>query len=375
LPTPDITTQGKQKDNFHAVDQDSRDAVMNSISNYFNLPRAWLDVADDQNNFKIEAVTEYEMVFNQAINWQEMICDFLIDFQRKHARVNGPLMQDLVQCILDNKKLWAPDSKEALEGSDEDKVKVILADFFTSVYCYLPVPTSTESTNKLKDSLEAVTALVAAWEEAAGNNGVLPQILKALGIESEDFSETEIKSMVKSALTSEAFRRFNLPMPFDDIVNEGKGGGIASLVQQMLHQRINTANFVADLIDGVTDSNKKLQKQYSDKLAKKLAPPEPEVPEGEEGGGDGFSADDSPVPGPDDAPVDGDSSAVDTDTDAPIDGDAPPMPDDDGTGEPAPDADTPPAETDEPSEDDAPPADDKAPGGKKFDPFSGKEPE
>lgn len=371
LPTPDISTQGKQKDNFKPVDQASRDAVMNSISNYFNLPRAWLDVADDQNNFKIEAVTEYEMVFNQAINWQEMICDFLIDFMRKHTRVNGPLMQDLVQCILDNKKLWNPDSKEALEGSDEEKVKVILADFFTSVYCYLPVPTSTESTNKLKDSLEAVTALVASWEEAAGNNGVLPQILKALDIQSEDFTAEEIKSMVKSALTSEAFRRFNLPMPFDDIVNEGKGGGIASFVQQMIHQRVNTATFVADLIEGITDSNKKLQKQYVDKLAKKLAPPEPEVPVGEDGS-DGLNTDDSLTGGPgtddlgtgtgtDDQNVGGDDGDLSN-----IDDNGPPMPDDDGAG-----TDTPPAEDAEAAEDGDKPAGPKDPGGKAYDPFSG----
>jgi hypothetical protein len=368
LPTPDISTQGKPKDNFQPVDQASRDAVMNSISNYFNLPRAWLDVSDDQNNFKIEAVTEYEMVFNQAINWQEMICDFLIDFMRKHTRVNGPLMQDLVQCILDNKKLWKPDSKDVLEGSDEEKVKVILADFFTSIYVYLPVPTSTESTNKLKDSLEAVTALVASWEEAAGNNGVLPQILKALNIQSEDFTADEIKSMVKSALTSEAFRRFNLPMPFDDIVNEGKGGGIASFVQQMIHQRVNTATFVADLIEGITDSNKKIQKQYVDKLAKKLAPPEPEVVEGEEGGGDGLNTDDSLTGGPaeDDlgAGTGADDQGIDapiSDTDAPVDADL--------------DTDTQPVEDDALPPDDDKPTGDKDPGGKAYNPFGGKKDE
>jgi len=363
LPTPDISTQGKQKDNFKPVDQASRDAVMNSISNYFNLPKQWLDVADDQNNFKIEAVTEYEMVFNQAINWQEMICDFLIDFMRKHTRVNGPLMQDLVQCILDNKKLWKPDSKDVLEGSDEEKVKVILADFFTSIYVYLPVPTSTESTNKLKDSLEAVTALVASWEEAAGNNGVLPQILKALNINDEDFTAEEIKSMVKSALTSEAFRRFNLPMPFDDIVNEGKGGGIASFVQQMIHQRVNTATFVADLIEGITDSNKKLQKQYVDKLAKKLAPPEPEVVEGEEGGGDGLNTDDSLTGGSSEDDLGAGTGADDQDIDAPIsDTDAPVDAD--------LDTDTQPVEDDALPPDDDKPTGDKDPGGKAFNPFS-----
>jgi len=361
LPTPDITTQGKPKDNFQPVDQASRDAVMNSIANYFNLPRAWLDVSDDQNNFKIEAVTEYEMVFNQAVNWQEMICDFLIDFQRKHARVNGPLMQDLVQCILENKNLWKPDSKEALEGSDEEKVKVILSDFFSSVYCYLPVPTSTESTNKLKESLDAVTALVGAWEEAAGNNGVLPQILKMLNINSEDFTDAEIKAMVKSALTTEAFRKFNLPMPFDEIVNEGKGGGIASLVQKMLHQRINTASFVADLIDGVVDSNKKLIKQFGSKLAKKLEPDEPAAG----GGGDngGLPDDDSALTGSPDNDLGAGAGPDDQDVDNPLG---------DNSDPDAVDADS---DTPTDKDDDAEPKDDKPaddePGGKNFNPWPG----
>jgi len=363
LPTPDISTQGKPKDNFQPVDQASRDAVMNSISNYFNLPRAWLDVSDDQNNFKIEAVTEYEMVFNQAISWQETICDFLIDFMRKHTRVNGPLMQDLVQCILDNKNLWKPDSKEPLEGSDEDKVKVILADFFTSIYVYLPVPTSTESTNKLKDSLDAVTALVQAWEEAAGNNGVLPQILKTLNINSEDFSDTEIKAMVKSALTTEAFRRFNLPMPFDEIVNEGKGGGIASLVQKMLHQRINTAAFAAELINGVVDSNKKLKKQYEEKLAKKLAPEEPEGLEGGENGG--LPADDSSLTGSPDDDLGAGPGTGDQDVDNPLG-------DNSDTDAPVVDDDTSPVEDDTSNDDDTPPADDE-PGGKNYNPWDGKD--
>jgi hypothetical protein len=335
LPTPDIQTTGKQKDNFHAVDTASRDAVLNSIANYFNLPRAWLDVSDDQNNFQIEAITEHQMVFNQAVNWQTEIANFVIDFQRKHARVNGPLMQALVQCVLDNKKMWVPDSKEVIEGEDEAKVKIILADFFNSIYCTLPVPTSTETTNKLIESLEAVDKLVASWEELSGTGVVMAQMIKLLGIEAEDFSADEIKAMIKSVLKTEAFKRFNLPMPFDEIVNEGKGGGIASLVHHIVHQRNNVADFVAKLIIERSDADGKLLKEYKGKIDKKLAAnAPPEEPLGDEGGLGGTGEPDDVEPTGDD-----DIAGTGEPDDSTVNVDEPP---------PMPDGETPPADGEEP---------------------------
>ena len=293
---PDISLERYTKENFKPVDDASRQQVLNAICNYFNLPRSWLDVSDDANNFKIEAITEHEMVSNQGVNWQTELSKFIIDFERKHARVNGPLMQQLVQVILDNKKLWVPDSKEPLEGNDEQKVRIILADFFNSVYCSMPVPTSTETTNKLVESLEAVDKLVTSWESLSGNTVVMGQMLKLLGIEQEDFSPEEIKASIKSAFMTEAFRRFNLPMPFDEIVNEGKGGGIASLVQSITHQRKNVAEFLAKFMLERHDADEKTIKTYKAKLDKALGieetPAEPV--EGELGEG---------VPGAEDAPI------------------------------------------------------------------------
>jgi hypothetical protein len=321
LPTPDISTQGKQKDNFHSVDQASRDAVLNSIANYFNLPRAWLDVSDDQNNFQIEAITEHQMVFNQAVNWQNELSKFVIDFERKHARVNAPLMTQLVNVILENKKLWIPDSKEVIEGSDEQKIKLLLADFFNSIYCSFPQPTSTETTNKLVESLEAVDKLVKSWEELSGTGVVMAQMVKLLGIEAESFTDDELKAMITSVLKMEAFRRFNLPMPFDEIVNEGKGGGIASLVHHIVAQRNNVADFVAKLILERSDADKKLLKEYKSKIDKKLQQNQPEEPEdggfgdGDDGEGgepaDDGLGDDGGVPG-DDAPPADDETGDDT---------------------------------------------------------------
>lgn len=291
---PDISLERYTKENFKPVDDASRQQVLNSICNYFNLPRSWLDVSDDANNFKIEAITEHEMVSNQGVNWQTELSKFIIDFERKHARVNGPLMQSLVQVILDNKKLWVPDSKEPLEGTDEQKVRIILADFFNSVYCSMPVPTSTETTNKLVESLEAVDKLVTSWEALSGNTVVMTQMLKLLGIEQEDFSADEIKVSIKSAFMTEAFRRFNLPMPFDEIVNEGKGGGIASLVQSITHQRKNVAEFLAKFMLERHEADEKTIKSYKAKLDKALGLGEQEQAEGDL---------DAQVPGVDDAPI------------------------------------------------------------------------
>jgi hypothetical protein len=286
---PDISLERYTKENFKPVDDASRQQVLNSICNYFNLPRSWLDVSDDTNNFKIEAITEHEMVSNQGVNWQTELSKFIIDFQRKHARVNGPLMQTLVQTILDNKKLWVPDSKEPLEGTDEVKVKIILADFFNSVYCSMPVPTSTETTNKLVESLEAVDKLVTSWEALSGNNVVMGQMLKILGIEQEDFSQDEIKASIKSAFMTEAFRRFNLPMPFDEIVNEGKGGGIASLVQAITHQRKNVAEFLAKFMLERHEADEKTIKSYKSKLDKALGLDQQPAPDADGLGGGGTS--------------------------------------------------------------------------------------
>lgn len=268
----DISLDPMEKQHFKTVDDASRQAVLNSIANYFNLPRGWLDVSDDQNNFQIEAVTEHEMVFNQGLIWQEEIAGHVADFERKHCRVSADLMNRLVNCIIDNKKNWTPDTKEQLPGtSDEEKVKIILADFISGVYCYLPTPTSIEKTNKLVESLEAIDKLVKAWEELSGSNILMEKMIKVLGIDAEQFSSDEIKSMIRATFLTEAFKRYNMPMPFDEIVTDGKGGGIASLVSSVVSQRKNLAEFIAKFTMDVADADKKAVTSYGEKIAKKLA--------------------------------------------------------------------------------------------------------
>lgn len=276
MPTPNIDLSRMDKEHFKPVDDASRQKVLNDISNYFHLPRSWLDVSDDQNEFQIEALTEHQMVHNQGANWQSELADHVIDFEKKHARVNGVFMKDLVQEIIDNKNLWKPDSKEEIPGDENQQVKIILADFFSGLFCYFPEASSTESTNKLKDNLEAVQALVTAWEELSGSSVVMGQMAKVLGLEDEKYSQDEIKASIKSVFMTEAFRRFNLPMPFDDIVNEGKGGGIASLIHNIVHQRNNVAEFVIKFLEERSKADDKTKKTYKKILEKLTAPPPPE---------------------------------------------------------------------------------------------------
>ena len=167
LPVPAVEVNPMEKTTFRRVDPDSRNEVLNKIANYFILPRSWLDVSDDQNNFQIEALTEHQMILNQAINWQDMFCDHIIDMEKKQARVNEPLLMRLINIITENRKNWTPDSKEEFPFKEDAQIiELILNDFFTSLYCELPRPTSNEITTKLKDSLDNVTDLVDHWMQA-----------------------------------------------------------------------------------------------------------------------------------------------------------------------------------------------------------------
>jgi hypothetical protein len=357
MPAPDIDISHMDKQVFKPVDQASRDEVLNKISNYFGLPRSWLDIVDGgENQFQIEALTEHQMLLNQGANWQDQWCDMIMDFERKHTSVNGPLLNDLVKVIVDNKPLWVGDAKEPLEGSDEVKIKILLTDFINNIYCWLPTPASTESHQKLKEKLEAVDALVEAWTELSGYEKMLPVVAKALGLEEGDYNADTIKEALRAAYTTEAFKRFNMPMPFDEIVSEGKGGGMASLVNAVVHQRVNLAEFLAKLTIDVSAADKKLIKEHQPKIAKALTALEETVNKvtgaGDEGQPGGVDGDGNPIPGGDDG-LGGAGDGLDDGLGGPPDDDSLTPPDD---GAPPPDD----ADLDAPPDDDALPPDDDA---------------
>jgi hypothetical protein len=275
---PEISLERMEKNFFQPVDEASRTKVLNDISNYFSTPRSWLDVQDDSNNFKIEAVTEHEMVSNQAANWQSSLAIQITDHQRKHIRVNAPVLTEMANCIRDNKKLWKTDSKTPLEGEDDVIIKTLLSDFLTAVYCSFPERSSIETTDKLRNQLDAIDQLVAKWMEIASTQESMKHVAASLGLQTTLASPEEITAHVKAYFLAEAFRRYNIPMPFDDIVNDGKGGGIASLVQGIVHQKLNAQEFLVQYLTALkeTESSFKDSKEVK-KLLKLLG-------EGEEGG-------------------------------------------------------------------------------------------
>lgn len=268
---PETSLEAYEKQTFKPVDSSSYDAVKDNIANYFHVPRSWIDVSDEANDFKIEAITEHEMVYNLAVHWQNELCEGLTDFMRKHTRVNGMLLNRLVEAINDNKKLWIPDSKDNINASGEgDTIKVILTDFLNGLYCELPTPVSIESTNKLKDSIEAVDQLVEAWTEMSGSKLILEKVIKLLGIDAEEYTFEEIQEQIKAVFLVEGFRRYNLPMPFDEVVSDGEGGGIASLVNAISDHSSNVGQFLFEYVNSKVDVDKKLVKSNRKKLQKKL---------------------------------------------------------------------------------------------------------
>jgi len=276
-PKTDIVTQQKEKGNFKAIDSASREELLNKISNYLHLSRSWLDIANDQNNFQIEAIAQQELLLNQIVNWQEMLGDQLGDFERKHAMKNIPFVQDLVEVVKENRKLWTPDSKEELPGDDNAKVNAILFDFINNLIVSFPAPASIDNASKLKDNLTAVNELIKAWVDMACIGDNMTQIAKLLGLSTEEgdddtkVSELYIKEQVTSVLMVEAFRRYNLPMPFDSIVNAGEGGGMASIVNDVIAQRRNLALFLSEMAIGVNEADVKILKTYAKKIDNSLA--------------------------------------------------------------------------------------------------------
>lgn len=267
IAVPESTIERLDKDNFKPVDDDSRQHALDQIANYLMFPRSWLDITEDGNNFKIEAVTENEIVYNQAVTWAESLSEQLMDAMRKHVRVNATLLKKLVEAIKDNKKLWVPDSKVKLEGEDGAAIKLILTDFLNGIYCEMPTPQSVERTDKIVSSLEAVDKLVNSWVELSAIGDNLERVATMLNITAEHYSPDEIKAKLTAAFKLEAFRRYNLPMPFDDAVTVGNSG-IATLVQEIINQHADTAEFLAGLVIGKIESDKKTHKTFAKKLAK-----------------------------------------------------------------------------------------------------------
>jgi hypothetical protein len=198
---------------------------------------------------------------------------------------------------------------------------------------------------------------------------------KVLGLDETQYTPDEIKSSIRSVFLTEAFRRFNLPMPFDEIADKGKGGGIASLVHQVVHQRTNVGEFLTTFLTEVTKADMSLVKKNKDRLKGLIdklneASGTGDDTEGLDGGEGGEGLDDTGEAGADDLTGSDDNLDDTGSTD-----DTPPADDTGSTEEESETEEEPETTEDEPTPDadtDTPPASGgkPKPGDPDYDPFA-----
>ena len=268
-PAPQIDLTQQEKVGFKSVDTESRNAVLNNTANTFGLQRSWLDVAEDSNNFAVEVLAEQEMLRNRTVMYSNLFARHFSDMVRKHVRVNQTLLKDLIKIIKDtDKKKLKPDHGEAIEGNDKEVVGIILRDFIRSIKVVLPSPASIESTNKLKDKIDAVNSLVNSWVEMSGAKTVFNKLLERYGykpingeLDENDKEGNDQLEVLTAVYRMIAYKRFNIPMPFDDIMNKGKEGGIFSLVEDVRQYMTNGSLFTAEFIDTLKSMDKEFAKE------------------------------------------------------------------------------------------------------------------
>lgn len=207
----------------------------------------------------------------------------------------------------------------------------------------------------------------------AGDGIIMDSIVKTLGLNTEMATPDEINKHVKAYFYAEAFKKFNIPMPFDEIVNDGKGGGIASLVHGIVHQQVNMQEFVVAYLTEKQKATKDFIKKNQTKL-QKLFDEQPEVPEGEPQ----LDEDGNPIPGTGGAPGDDDAEGggynpfggdAQTDDSVPGDDDTPANDDDTSTEDDQSAGDDTPTEPD--ADADASGKGSNDPSSPNYDPFTG----
>ena len=266
---PDINARQMERDPLKTIDQSTRDALVNTICGYFNLKRSWLEDTGEGNDFQVEALAEQEMLRNQTAEWSHLFSKMISDFIRKHIRCNEPLVSDLITIIKENPKLYEkPDQGDTLDevwtaryGSEEgklteqEKVEMVFIDFLSSISVELPSPALTDTLNKIEDKIDAIDKLVSKWVEISGGSKAIQKICTACGVEYD-----ELLGQIKGAMLAKAFKRFNLPMPFEEILNEGDGGGILSMTSSINDLDANGIKFIKEYLNGGKKNMKELNK-------------------------------------------------------------------------------------------------------------------
>lgn len=313
---PEINASQQEREPIKMPDSDLRETLLNTIAGFFGLKRSWLEDTGEGNDFAIEALADQELLRNQTNEYSRIFSQFFTDIMRKHIAVNEPLLSDLVEVIRDNKSLYMKsdqtgkidaeeeESEEEVVPEEEDKkgkkkdkkekekeeeaviendsgkvvdddeddmerIHLVLADFMNTFYVLLPTPAITDSLNKLEDKIEAVEKLAETWMTLGGGAKMLKRRADELGLNGDDIVEN-----FKAVLLNDAFERFNLPMPFEAILNKGKTGGMMTYINKAADLDKNVLNFLNEWVKEIKGSNKKMER-LTDKVNKIMAPDEP----------------------------------------------------------------------------------------------------
>lgn len=255
---PQIEASQMVREPLKNIDQESRDNLLNTIAGFFGLKRSWLEDNGDGNEFAVEALADQELLRNQTTEYSRTFSRYFTDFMRKHIRVNEPLLQELIDAIKENKKLYMkPDQggdlditeelRAELGDSDEfteadmDIIEIVLKDFLNSFYVSLPTPAITDSLNKIEDKLESVKKLVDFWMEMGGGAKLMERYAITVGMDGE-----ELVDNVRAVFLGECFERYNLPMPFEAILKNGDAGGMLNISTRVSDLNKNVTKFLGE---------------------------------------------------------------------------------------------------------------------------------
>ncbi|UVD32122.1 hypothetical protein [Vibrio phage phiKT1028] len=277
ITAPQMQLNQIDRTGFKRVDEDSRQYLLSSIANTFGLPRSWLDERDENgNNFQIEALSEQETLRNQTIMYQSNLGAMISDIIRKDVMVNELVMNRLIDVIMESpKNLWVPDSKKEIKGEDREKVMVVLNDFLQNFYVELPEPTTMESVNKIKEKMELAEDWSEKVIEMSATKGLMEPLLRRAGIDTEELDPEEITKQFAAVIRFRAFKLFNVPTPFDDIINKGREGGMYSLLNDLDYFNENLSMFMVEY--------KKQFDKRSEKFIKMMPKPKGELEDDEFG--------------------------------------------------------------------------------------------
>lgn len=321
---PNFDEQQEERNGLKPVDNDSREKALNSLSSYFDLKRSWLEDSEQGNDFAIEALADQELLRNITIERSRAFSLLISDHFGKHIRSNEYLMSSLVETIMENKTLYnKPDSeagsdsfkitdggegKENVENNEENRVKMVLKDFLNNLDVRLPIPTSIESYTKLVDKLEAAEKLVVGWKEIGVAKGLLERTLHDMGLDETDKingkegdAGSHVMGIIESVLRREAYRKLGIAIPFDEIVSDGKTGGLMDFINDATTQRDNVVTFIDHLFTAFAKTDKRIG-TIAARLKKKMGVGDDENEENPEdqNGGDFENNTDGDVPPTDD---------------------------------------------------------------------------